>query len=154
MLIRREIRVTTSSKYFRNFSRHRSNSLFFPYSLSQNVLSQKISATALIDSNTVSGACQIPEEADQFCNPFGFKYRKFSGGNFVYFSFLFDCFGLLRCFSASWCVLGAILAPTWLFGSSWALLGSLLAVFLAPPGPFWASLRLSRVSLGPLLGLP
>ena len=39
-----------------------------------------------------------------------------------------------------------------LSGALWALLGSLLAFFLAPPGPFWASLGLSRVSPGPLFG--
>ena len=41
-----------------------------------------------------------------------------------------------------------------LSGALWALLGSLLAVFLAPPALFWASLGFSRDSLGPLLGFP
>ena len=49
-----------------------------------------------------------------------------------------------------WRHFGSNLAP---LGALWALLGSLLAVFLAPPGPFWASLGLSWDSLGPLLEL-
>ena len=65
---------------------------------------------------------------------------------------------LLRAITVILCLLvrpwrhfGSNLAP---LGALWALLGSLLAIFLAPPEPFCASLGLSQVSLGPLSGLP
>ena len=57
---------------------------------------------------------------------------------------------LLRAITVILCLLvrpwrhfGSNLAP---LGALWALLGSLLAIFLAPPRPFWDSLGLSYAS--------